>query len=446
MFALPAGDFPNYIVGGPDGNVWFTLTGFTPQAGGVGYVTPAGAITEFPLTTAFHSPYQITLGPDGNLWFTEIFGGKIGRLTPSGTLTEFIVGGQPTGITVGPDGRLWFADMGLGRLRSISTTGVLGAEFGGFSNPREVVTGADGNLWVSEYNAHTITRVTPLGSITRFRLPSGSFSPQAVTAGPDGNVWYTTPEKVGRITPSGTMTEFSPPTPGSWVFDITTGPDGNLWFTQRNVGSIGRVTPDGVITEFPTPAQPDNLSGIASGPDGNVWFVDSAGAIGRIELAADTTPPTISVPDGVIVDATSPAGAAVTYSVTATDDVDTHPSVACTPASGNVFPIGRTTVECTASDSAGNEAIASFEVHVKGASEQLDDLLALVNDMRPGSSLADKINTARSALAAANEGLACETLAAFVNEAKAQSGKKLTPEQSTLLVTAASRIRAVLAC
>ena len=39
---------------------------------------------------------------------------------------------------------------------------------------------------------------------------------------------------------------------------------------------------------------------------------------------------------------------------TATDDTDANPSVGCDPASGSQFPVGATTVTCTATDEAGN--------------------------------------------------------------------------------------------
>jgi virginiamycin B lyase len=51
----------------------------------------------------------ITAGPDGNLWFCEARGAKIGRITPSGAITEFATPHTaPSRITVGPDGNLWF--------------------------------------------------------------------------------------------------------------------------------------------------------------------------------------------------------------------------------------------------------------------------------------------------------------------------------------------------
>jgi streptogramin lyase len=64
------------------------------------------------------SPFQMTVAPDGNVWFTEGLANKIGRITPSGTGSEFPVptayspGPLPglIGITVGPDGNIWFAE------------------------------------------------------------------------------------------------------------------------------------------------------------------------------------------------------------------------------------------------------------------------------------------------------------------------------------------------
>jgi streptogramin lyase len=78
-----------------------------------------GTITEFPLPLAQNaqtSPLSITAGSDGNLWFTEIVNGpasqrsKIGRVTPTGTVSEFPLPtptSVPTSITQGPDGTLW---------------------------------------------------------------------------------------------------------------------------------------------------------------------------------------------------------------------------------------------------------------------------------------------------------------------------------------------------
>jgi hypothetical protein len=78
----------------------------------------------------------------------------------------------------------------------------------------------------------------------------------------------------------------------------------------------------------------------------------------------DTTPPQLNLSNGVSQTATSPNGATVSYTATATDDVDGDLPVDCSPASGSTFPVGTTTVNCSAEDAAGNVATGSFEVRV----------------------------------------------------------------------------------
>ena len=83
--------------------------------------------------------------------------------------------------------------------------------------------------------------------------------------------------------------------------------------------------------------------------------------------AADATSPTLILPTTIVVDATNPAGAIVTYAVSATDDVDPNPFVVCSPSSGSVFPPLTTTVTCTATDAAGNSVSETFDVIVQPA-------------------------------------------------------------------------------
>jgi hypothetical protein len=54
----------------------------------------------------------------------------------------------------------------------------------------------------------------------------------------------------------------------------------------------------------------------------------------------------------------------VTYLATADDDLDGPTPVDCAPASGSMFPLGQTTVSCTATDSTGNWASAQFTIDV----------------------------------------------------------------------------------
>jgi hypothetical protein len=78
----------------------------------------------------------------------------------------------------------------------------------------------------------------------------------------------------------------------------------------------------------------------------------------------DTTPPTLTVPTAIVVEAKSALGARVRFSPTASDSVDPSPTVTCTPPARYVFPIGNTTVTCKATDASGNSNSSSFPVSV----------------------------------------------------------------------------------
>ena len=96
---------------------------------------------------------------------------------------------------------------------------------------------------------------------------------------------------------------------------------------------------------------------------------DAAGNTGRgtftVEVQ-DATKPVVTVPAHLTKEATGPSGATVTWdAATAEDDVDGPVDVTCSKASGTVFPMGTTTVTCTAKDEAGNIGDSSFDVTVE---------------------------------------------------------------------------------
>jgi hypothetical protein len=81
-------------------------------------------------------------------------------------------------------------------------------------------------------------------------------------------------------------------------------------------------------------------------------------------VLVDTTAPVITVPDDISATTPDPAGTAVSYTATATDNIDGPLTPSCTPASGAVFPLGTTTVTCTAKDAHGNSSQATFKITV----------------------------------------------------------------------------------
>lgn len=76
-------------------------------------------------------------------------------------------------------------------------------------------------------------------------------------------------------------------------------------------------------------------------------------------FVSDLTPPVVHVPADIVTSSTT-----VTYTVTATDDLDPSPTVICSPASGSTFAPGVTTVNCEATDNFANSGFGSFTVTV----------------------------------------------------------------------------------
>jgi virginiamycin B lyase len=215
----------------------------------------------FPLADESSGPNGIIAGADGNLWFTEFNAKKIGRITPTGQITEFPL---PGGIPV---------DTG----------------------PHEIAAEPDGNLWFSIPGANKVAQITPSGVVTEFQLPpppagtAGALQvpptrrPASITAGPDGNLWFTERDinAIGRITPDGKFTSFSLPynrwSPGmnDDIGEIGVA-DGAIWFSEQVSKCVGRITPDGVVNEFAdAPAPGTNpASTLTVGPGGDLWFTE----------------------------------------------------------------------------------------------------------------------------------------------------------------------------
>ena len=283
------------ITSGPDGNLWFT----EESHNAVGRITPGAVITEFSAGFPTGSPRGIVTGPDGNLWVAMAGGnGAIARVTKAGEVTEFDVptAGDPNEIAVGPDGDLWYVDSAANLIGRITPTGSI-TEFTdgltGSSAPSGIAKGPDSAMWFTESAAGKIGRITTSGVITEFSSElSGSDEPDDIAKGPDGNLWCTLnadPGGIGRITPDGDVTLFSDGlTMNSGPRGIAPGPDGALWFTESTApGRVGRITTEGDITEYSNGfVSILNPWYIAAGPDGNMWFTANnvQGNVGRITL------------------------------------------------------------------------------------------------------------------------------------------------------------------
>ncbi|MDB5042518.1 MAG: hypothetical protein JWN27_3244 [Candidatus Eremiobacteraeota bacterium] len=307
-FAIPSGTLAQSnagtgtIVQGGDGAMWFG------EQNGVGRITTAGAITEFPMV----QPQQMVRGADGAVWFTTYSDsatgqfGELCRVDPTGTVTKFNVN-VTSHIVLGADGNFWTAD-GHSYVRRITPAGGT-MQFplvppAGALNPgvqvSDVVARADGNLNILDDTSDVVYTVTTAGTqlgavvMSPFPVSGGSLSPAVF--GPDGAIWYTSQNALVRITQAGATTEFTQ-LPGpfnaingiGFVAPIITGPDNNLWttgswFGQSQSPAVFRVVPaSGAAIALPLPTVPvtsvygqPNPGALATGPGGTIWYTRGA--------------------------------------------------------------------------------------------------------------------------------------------------------------------------
>ena len=117
-FPLPNPDSRPYsIVRGPDGALWFTES----SRGDDRAHHDLGHLQGVSRPPTFDSgPYGITVGADGNLWFTERFADQIGRILPSGQITELLLHvaerRSPGTSPPGPDGSFYFTEENIDQI------------------------------------------------------------------------------------------------------------------------------------------------------------------------------------------------------------------------------------------------------------------------------------------------------------------------------------------
>jgi RHS repeat-associated protein len=231
---------------GPDGIITTIAgTGSTEFSGDGGPATEAG----------LGSPFAVDVAADGSLYIVE-FSERVRRVGPDGIITTIAGTGRagfsgdggpasaaqlskPSGIDAAPDGSLYIADAFNNRIRRVGPDGIITtvAGSGGFGlggdgglaanaalgDPRDVVLGPDGSLYIAQACNHVIRRVGPDGIIT--------------TVAGDG------------IIPRGTCTnefagEGAPPTQAKLnsPYDLAFGPDGDLYIADSLNHRVRRIT------------------------------------------------------------------------------------------------------------------------------------------------------------------------------------------------------------
>ncbi len=132
-----------------------------------------------------------------------------------------------------------------------------------------------------------------------------------------------------------------------WTFDLPAG--------SSCCGSGVTVTSTGIVTNGTIPQLITQT-----------WLLtDACGNSNTCSQTVTVYPQlTIACSSNISVTAAGPGGSVVFFNVTATGGCSPPPFVTANPPSGSTFPIGTTTVNCTASDTCGNTNNCSFTVTV----------------------------------------------------------------------------------
>jgi len=164
---------------GQDGALWFSV--WTESGGGMGRMDTAGNYTFYPVGY-ISSPLS---GPDGNLWFFD--GVNLNAMNTQGQ----IVGQYPSTeytvySVVGPDGAMW--GVNGSQLVRWTTQGAV-STFASASNLNDI-TSANGLLWMTA--GPGIISFDPVAQT--FGVPiTGPDFPKRIITGTDGNFWMTGP-------------------------------------------------------------------------------------------------------------------------------------------------------------------------------------------------------------------------------------------------------------
>ncbi|MEZ5126791.1 MAG: PxKF domain-containing protein [Thermoleophilia bacterium] len=273
---------------------------------------------------------SLTIGAEGNDILTGIEAARLTGGPGNNTLTASTFGGQT--VLDGGDG----ADT----LRGGAGSDVL---IGGAGDDA-MVGGAGNDEFRGGPGANTITEVSTGGTDAVVEVCDGDFSLSET-----GLVWSEGSDNAGlglgyieNVRLVGGH--------GDNRFDISA-PAGGTIFVDGGVGfDVLTVDPHGAAVEL-------NTDGYAVPAFGQVLSYISIEAVTVVA-------PVLHLPDDVTVEAASAAGAVVEFAATAEDTAGVPLAVTCEPASGSTFPLGTTTVNCTATDASGNTATGSFTVTV----------------------------------------------------------------------------------
>ena len=180
------------------------------------------------------------------------------RAAAAQRVETFQLAGSPAldGLFVAGDGRMFGAGTFRGRdVYLIHPDGSYETFASGFQGPVDLGMDGAGNLYVSNFNAASISRIAPDGAVSvHARVPDG---PAGVVVDDDGTVFVAhygrgngTGRSISRIAPDGAVSEFARSDEMIAPLGLARGPGGHLYAANFYNGKVFRIDASGELSLF----------------------------------------------------------------------------------------------------------------------------------------------------------------------------------------------------
>lgn len=348
---------------GPVSTAWMVKT----LAGGTqGYAEGRGTAARF------SQPLSAAVDNDGNLYVADRWNNRIRKITPEGVVTTlagslsgFADGTGAAALFSGPYGvafdgsdTLYVADTFNNRIRKVTLNGVVTTLAGGtlgtadgagaaaqFAYPTGLAVGADGVVYVADFQNDRIRTISPGGVVTTLAGSTQGYAegtgaaakfsrPFGLTVNRAGTVYVADSQnhRIRQITPAGMVTTLAGSTPGNadgvgaaaqfrLPFGVAVNGAGQLYVADTLNNRVRQITPAGDVTTLEgSTLTPDGIGpapqfrdpgGVAVDALGrNLFIVDSSNhriqqwaltTVGSATLRATAEPTSTVLPRGATI-------------------------------------------------------------------------------------------------------------------------------------------------
>jgi hypothetical protein len=299
------------------GGVVTTLAG---SAGNAGSANGTGSAARF------NYPAGVAVDAAGNVFVADSFNHTVRQVTSAGVVTTLAGNAGsagsadgtgnaalfrfPTGVAADAAGNVYVADFENHTIRKATAAGVVTTLAGSagtkgsadgtgdaalFSGPTSVAADGAGNVYVADYENHTIRKVTPGGVVTTLAGSAGSagytdatgsaaqfYYPYGVAVDGAGNVYVADSynHAIRKVTPGGAVTTLAGGGAGYadgtgtgaqfyYPYGVAVDGAGNVYVADSYNHAIRKVTPGGAVT---TLAGSAGIAGSADGARGTALF------------------------------------------------------------------------------------------------------------------------------------------------------------------------------